>query len=265
MSRAWIAFYMGDYLKDTQALTTEQHGAYMLLLMECWQKGSVPLDASSRAAIARMPLQRWKKICAPIDAFFEEDGTNKRATAEITKAETISTKRAMAGAAGGRRSGISKAIARGQQSKVEANAIAKRQQIGLQTPLQNGGNCEATHNSKFINTSFVAAREGVEDKPLSPETNRLLESLERLRLAKQQTAAPHDPIEQGKFWVDHGSPEWSAHNHQASVRKVRMRLPIKRTDDQGVERTGAYFDSLVPEGYDEATGERIAPSEENAA
>ena len=68
MSRAWIAFYIGDYLKDTQALTTEQHGAYMLLLMECWQKGRVPLDAASRASIARVPLPRWKKISAPIDA-----------------------------------------------------------------------------------------------------------------------------------------------------------------------------------------------------
>jgi uncharacterized protein YdaU (DUF1376 family) len=28
MSRAWIAFCIGDYLKDTQALSTEQHGAY---------------------------------------------------------------------------------------------------------------------------------------------------------------------------------------------------------------------------------------------
>jgi uncharacterized protein YdaU (DUF1376 family) len=70
MSRASIAFYMGDYLKDTQALSTEQHGADLLLLMECWQKGRVPLDVASRASITRVPLARWRKISPPIDAFF---------------------------------------------------------------------------------------------------------------------------------------------------------------------------------------------------
>jgi uncharacterized protein YdaU (DUF1376 family) len=105
MSRAWIAFYIGDYLKDTLALSTEQHGAYLLLLMECWHNDNIPHDGASRAAIARVSLPRRNKISAPIDAFFAADGTNKRATAEITKAETVSLKRAIAGAAGGRRSG----------------------------------------------------------------------------------------------------------------------------------------------------------------
>jgi uncharacterized protein YdaU (DUF1376 family) len=123
MSRAWIAFYIGDYLKDTQALSTEQHGAYLLLLMECWQKGCVPLDAAGRAAVARVPLSRWRKISAPVDAFFAADGTNKRASAEITKAEIVGLKRAIAGTAGGRRSGISRAIARLRGSKAKWKQI----------------------------------------------------------------------------------------------------------------------------------------------
>jgi uncharacterized protein YdaU (DUF1376 family) len=77
MSRAWIPFYIGDYLKD---------------------KDSMPHDGSSRAAVARVPLPRWRKISAPIDAFFAADGTNKRTTAEISKAETVGPKRAIAGA-----------------------------------------------------------------------------------------------------------------------------------------------------------------------
>jgi uncharacterized protein YdaU (DUF1376 family) len=163
MSRAWIAFYIGDYLKDTQALTTEQHGAYLLLLMECWQKGSVPLDPASRASIARIPLPRWKKISAPIDAFFAADGTNKRATAEITKAEMVSLKRAIAGAAGGRRSGISKAIVRGQQGKIEANAFAGLKQSAQQTPQQSRGISEAIHKPESTAPSPAAARESARD------------------------------------------------------------------------------------------------------
>jgi uncharacterized protein YdaU (DUF1376 family) len=157
MSRAWIAFYIGDYLKDTQALTTEQHGAYLLLLMECWQKGRVPFDAASRAAIARVPLARWKKIRAPIDPFFGEDGTNKRATTEIAKAEAISLKRAIAGAAGGHRSGVSKAIARGEGIRREANASPPPWQTGRQKP----GNGKANQNQESSSSS--AARESSGD------------------------------------------------------------------------------------------------------
>jgi uncharacterized protein YdaU (DUF1376 family) len=158
MSRGWIAFYIGDYLRDTQALTTEQHGAYLLLLMECWQKGRVPLDAASRASIARLPLSRWKKISAPVDAFFADDGTNKRATAEITKAETVSLKRAIAGAAGGHRSGVSKAIARGQQSRNEANAFPRLRQNGQHSPQHSPGIGKANHIQESESSSLVAAR-----------------------------------------------------------------------------------------------------------
>jgi uncharacterized protein YdaU (DUF1376 family) len=159
MSRSWIAFYIGDYLKDTQALTTEQHGAYLLLLMECWQKGRVPPDPMSRASIARVPLQRWKKIGGPVDAFFTADGTNKRATAEITRAEMISLKRAIAGAAGGRRSGLTKAIALGQQCKLQANAAARQKLTGRQPPWQNAGTSEAIHKRESDSSFRAPAHE----------------------------------------------------------------------------------------------------------
>jgi uncharacterized protein YdaU (DUF1376 family) len=223
MSRAWIAFYIGDYLKDTQALTTEQHGAYMLLLMECWQKGQVPLDAASRAAIARVPLPRWKRICAPIDAFFAADGTNKRASAEITKAEMVSLKRAIAGAAGGLRSGLSKAIARGQQGKIEANAHARLQQTGRQTPQQNRGISEANHRSESTSSSLAAARD-----------------------------VPAD-----LFFVIHDTPEWHAHQRYREQNALAPLVPTTMLRD-GVAYRGARVPYPVPPGY----GDGASPSPE---
>src|SRR5207237_703058 len=85
---------------------------------------------------------------------FAANATNKRATAETAKADAVSLKRAIAGAAGGRRSGIAKAITRGQQSKIEANATARLKQIRQQTPLQYRGICEANHNT-FITPSSL--------------------------------------------------------------------------------------------------------------
>lgn len=228
MSRAWIAFYIGDYLKDTQALTTEQHGAYLLLLMECWQKGSVPLDAVSRAAIARVPLPRWKKICAPIDAFFAGDGTNKRATTEISKAEVVSTKRAIAGAAGGRKSGLAKAIASGQRSKTEANAVAntsantlanaaaRLKQTGQQTLQQNRSISEAIHNPKITSSSLVAARE------------------------------------EAMFFVIADTPEWDAHQQYRGENAMPMLIPTTILRG-GVSYRGARVPYRMPPGFEDST------------
>lgn len=58
------------------------------------------------------------------------------------------------------------------------------------------------------------------------------------------------------------TPEMSAWVHDAEVRKVNGPR-VYPLDDGG--RTGFFSRKLVPDGYDEATGERIAPSSEEHA
>lgn len=217
MSRAWIAFYMGDYLKKTQRLTTEQHGAYMLLLIECWQEGSIPLDDEGRAAIARLPVARWKKIGPALARFFDENGKNKRATEEIEKAENVSLKRSMAGAKGGHKSGISRAIAKGNTIKREANDEAKTKQMLQQTPKQKSGNSEANNKERIITSENVPREKTNPVRSLatahptgalarSPGANRF-ETLEEVVQRKGWTQPQGNPLDQSDHRND-GIPDF---------------------------------------------------------
>ena len=105
MSAPFMQFYVADYLGDTRHLTTEQHGAYLLLLMTMWRSdGRLPNDDKKLARIAGCTVSRWTKIKPEVIAFFEVDGdeiTNARLTLELEKASEKSIKRAEAGTKGG--------------------------------------------------------------------------------------------------------------------------------------------------------------------
>jgi len=101
----FMQFYVADYLGDTQILTTEQHGAYLLLLMTMWRAGgSVPDDDQKLARIVRLTRARWVRIKPDIIALLVvKDGvvTQKRLAEELEKASEKSHKRADAGRSGG--------------------------------------------------------------------------------------------------------------------------------------------------------------------
>lgn len=99
----WMPLYIGDYLADTSRLTTEQHGAYLLLLMDYWRNGPPPDDEEVLAVITRLSAQQWRKHAPALRAFFRvEDGqwTQKRAESERYKAAGVNGKRAESGKAG---------------------------------------------------------------------------------------------------------------------------------------------------------------------
>ena len=49
-SLPYIQLYIADYLADTAHLTTTQHGAYLLLIFNYWQKGHSLNNADDRLA-----------------------------------------------------------------------------------------------------------------------------------------------------------------------------------------------------------------------
>lgn len=66
----WMPLYIGDYLADTTRLTTEQHGAYLLLIMDYWRNGSPPDDDNVLSSVVKSSLGAWKKMRPLIASFF---------------------------------------------------------------------------------------------------------------------------------------------------------------------------------------------------
>lgn len=73
-SAPYMQLYVADYMADTMHLTTEQHGAYLLLLMAMWRNGAVlPNDPKKLARIAGVSTRRWHRIADDVLAFFQEE------------------------------------------------------------------------------------------------------------------------------------------------------------------------------------------------
>lgn len=104
--RPFMPLYIADYRMDTLDFSTEQHGAYFLLLMEAWHKGgSLPKDEESLARIAGLTLKKWRVVGPRVMAKFVDLGDryeHKRINRELTKVQALSEKRSSAGRAGGR-------------------------------------------------------------------------------------------------------------------------------------------------------------------
>ncbi len=86
---AWMPLYVGDYIASTSRLTTEQHGAYLLLLMDFWRNGAPPDQDADLAQIARLDRKAWARVRPAIERFFRiEDGLwrHKRLEVEIEAA-----------------------------------------------------------------------------------------------------------------------------------------------------------------------------------
>lgn len=100
----WMPIYIGDYLSDTMHLTTEQHGAYLLLIMAYW-KNHGPLCEEKIQSIVKLNGDSWQETKKVLAEFFDtsEPGKwyHKRIEIELQKATVrheAAVKRGKAGA-----------------------------------------------------------------------------------------------------------------------------------------------------------------------
>lgn len=102
----WMPLHIDDFLSRTARISTEDKGAYMMLLMNYWRNQEpLPADEYALANIAGVSIEKWQAMAHRILPFFtEKDGLlhNKRIDTEIQKAVGISKKRQESGRKGGR-------------------------------------------------------------------------------------------------------------------------------------------------------------------
>jgi uncharacterized protein YdaU (DUF1376 family) len=106
----YFHFYPNDFVSDrnVEAMTTEEVGAYILLLCKAWREkpvGTVPNDDRILARWARVSDAKWEKIKPAVMAAFRakngERFTQKRLQKEFTRVKSYFQKIREAGRLGG--------------------------------------------------------------------------------------------------------------------------------------------------------------------
>lgn len=106
----YMQLYVADYLADTAHLTTEEHGAYLLLLFSYWQTGK-PLRSDRLASVSRLSNERWADVEQTLKEFFHVSKgvwTHFRVEADLEKVESKSKKNSSAGKASAKAKALAK-------------------------------------------------------------------------------------------------------------------------------------------------------------
>jgi uncharacterized protein YdaU (DUF1376 family) len=103
MSVPFMRLFVADYQADTMHLSTAEHGAYLLLLMNYWQRGKpLPADDKKLARIAGLGPREWQRVKPVISEFFEigcSEWLHKRVESEIAYMHSMSLKKRKGGLA----------------------------------------------------------------------------------------------------------------------------------------------------------------------
>lgn len=182
----WMPLLVDKYLGDTTHLNTEQHGAYLLLLMAMWKKdGTLSNRDEGLASITRMTPAKWKAAKPVLMEFFTatDDGagiTQKRLTEELIRSKAMADKKAEAGSKGAAKrwqkdgSAISKLMADAWQSHKQTGAP-----ISISTPPPSGGKENALAFSASSRVGFALMAGGIAPESFNVEDPRLKALIEQ--------------------------------------------------------------------------------------
>ncbi|MBD8493851.1 DUF1376 domain-containing protein [Pseudomonas syringae] len=157
----YIQLYVADYLADTMHLTTEEHGAYLLLIFNYWQTGK-PIPTNRLARISRLSNERWTDVERSLREFFNErsnEWVHDRIERDLEAVRATQEQRIAAGKAS--------AEARKQAGKARKPRGANARSTPVEIPLnENPTNKEEKRRDTDIEETPPPPRE--DDFPPSP-------------------------------------------------------------------------------------------------
>lgn len=224
MKRPWMAFWVAEYLADTTHLTTQQHGAYVLLILRYWATGGIPNDDAHLAQIVRLDLDTWLREKPTVLAFFNDDLTHKRIEQELTKAASISRRRSAS------------AKSRHTKSKQASEVTSK----------STSANAEQVHGQSQSHTQegLLLRRAPPSVGPVSSEALAFADELARL--------CGVDPLEPPLQWIN-ARPgvwvqRWLSAGFDVGVMRQNARAAIRSKRD-GPPRDVRYFDPIFAKAH----------------
>jgi len=254
----YMQLYVAEYLADTSHLNAAQHGAYLLLLMNYWQRGKALPDLNDRlATVARMSNEEWVANRAVLAEFFHVENAlwkHGRVERDLRRVKSISN--------AGRIGGIASAKARREKRLNDRSETVERnanQQSINRTDTDIKQRQKKPAASGFVLPDWVdsEAWQGFEEMrrkerhPLTDRARKLaITDLEKLR------ASGNDPTEvlnqstlkgwRGLFAVNggnNGANHSSGFNETRAERNVREALALMDAEqdqtDGGDDRSAA--------------------------
>ncbi|PAW51049.1 hypothetical protein CKQ80_09650 [Pseudomonas moraviensis] len=134
----YMQLYVADYLADTMHLTTEEHGAYLLLIFNYWQTGK-PIPVSRLARIARLSNERWTDVERSLNEFFNEcsgEWVHDRIERDLEAVHASQSQRSAAGKAS--------AEARAARSKARKDKAVNERSTPVEIPLNENSTIRDT-------------------------------------------------------------------------------------------------------------------------
>lgn len=142
----YMQLYIADYLADTMHLSTEEHGAYLLLMFNYWQTGR-PIPKNRLSKIARLSNDRWIAVEPSLKEFFNDNGiewSQERIERDLEAVKTSLSQKSAAGKASAR--------ARKAKKPTEVQREGNGCSTGVEIPLQQDADGNSTNKDTDTDT-----------------------------------------------------------------------------------------------------------------
>ncbi|HCM9117678.1 DUF1376 domain-containing protein [Enterobacter asburiae] len=149
----YMQLYIADYLADTMHLSTEEHGAYLLLMFNYWQTGR-PIPKNRLSKIARLSNDRWDAVEPSLKEFFNDTGTEwvqERIERDLEAVKNSISQKSAAG----------KASAQARKAKKGANTQqnSNERSTGVNAPFEQNSNGNSTNTDTDTDTDLKEKQE----------------------------------------------------------------------------------------------------------